>query len=156
MAAIEKEEEEKKRRRPSQSIYDVLTNQRKSSEFQPPKTSTLAHTLSTALSSKLKDEAKKTQLEYLTLEELQDIDITANYQTKQPHNLKTDNQTEIYQKFRQKLIRQKRDLELSILRDNKTHEDVQEIIDRSQKYERESQRSIERYDKLQERIKKLI
>ena len=155
MATIEKEEEEKMRRA-SRSIQGLLTNQRRSSELQPQKKNTLASTLASALSSKLKDEAKKTQLEYLTLEELQDIDITANYQTKQPHNLKTHNQTEVFQKFRQKLIRQKRDLEISILRDNKSHERVEEIIDRSTRYERESQRSIERYDKLQERIKKVI
>jgi len=39
----------------------------------------LGATLAAAIKSKIKDQALRTHLEYLTLEELQDVDITTNY-----------------------------------------------------------------------------
>lgn len=64
-------------------------------------------------------------LDRMELPELMDLDIRENYETKVPDSLKANKfgvKPELFEKFKDRLLREKKDLELNVIRSNKKQE----------------------------------
>jgi hypothetical protein len=67
-----------------------------------------------------------------------DLDVKKSYETKQPENLEHNKfglKTPQFKVYKERLIKEKRDLELEIMRANKKHETINNIVDLVVKYE---------------------
>jgi hypothetical protein len=73
----------------------------------------------------------------MSLQDMIDFDIRENYKTKVPEALKVNKfgaKDELFRQYKRKIINQKRNLELTILQDNKKQEITNAIVDIVNKY----------------------
>lgn len=95
----------------------------------------------------------------MDLQELIDLDIRYNYKTKVPEALshnKFGAKDELFRQYRRRLINQKRNLELTILRENKKQEITNAIVDIVNKYEAEQRSAQLRSKTVMEKYKTFI
>ncbi|TNV80275.1 hypothetical protein FGO68_gene15429 [Halteria grandinella] len=77
-------------------------------------------------------------LDLMSLPELMDLDIRENYITKVPECLKSNKfrvKQELFEKHKERLIREKKEMELNVIRANKKQEMIQAVGENVDKYE---------------------
>ena len=77
-------------------------------------------------------------MDLLTIPELMDLDIKNTYQTTVPETVSSNKfglKPHLFTKYRDHLIKEKRDMELGIFRENKKQQAINDICDLVVKYE---------------------